>query len=152
MRHRLSPLLLLLALLPSLALAHGPGGPRHPHARHHVRSSVNFGLSIGTGFHSPGYYSPGYYSPGYYSPGYYSPYWTGPSVIYSAPVYTPPPVVIQSQPPVYIERPVARAETPAAAYWYYCASTKSYYPYVSECAEDWQRVPPTPPSPAATQP
>ncbi len=152
MRHRLSPLLLLLALLPSLALAHGPGGPRHPHARHHARSSVNFGLSIGTGFHSPGYYSPGYYSPGYYSSGYYSPYWSGPSVIYSAPVYTPPPVVIQSQPPVYIERPVARAETPAAAYWYYCASTKSYYPYVSECAEDWQRVSPTPPAPAATQP
>ncbi len=143
MRKRLGALFGVLALLPSLALAHGPA-PRHPHShpRFHPRSSVNFGLSFGSGF----------YSPGYYSPGYYSPYWHGPSVIYSAPVYSSPPVVIQSQPPVYIERPAAPAETPASAYWYYCAPTQSYYPYVSECAQAWQRVSPTPPAPAATQP
>ncbi len=141
MRNRLSPLLVMLAVLPGLALAHGPS-PRPSHPRVHPRGSVNFGVSIGTG----------YYSPGYYGPGYYSPYWYGPPVIYSAPVYTSPPVVIQSQPPVYVERPTATAEAPATAYWYYCASTKSYYPYVSECAEAWQRVPPTPPAPTATQP
>ncbi len=148
MRTRLSSLLALLALLPGLAIAHGPA-PKHPHHRSHPRSSVNFGLSFGTGFYAPGYYAPGHYSSGYYGSGYYSPPWYGPSVIYSAPVYTPPPVVIQSQPPVYVERP---AEVPASAYWYYCAPTKSYYPYVSECAEDWQRVPPTPPSSTASQP
>ncbi len=138
MRNRLGALLGVLALLPGLALAHGPA-PRHPYSHHgvHPRSSVNFGVSIGTGF---------------YSPGYYAPYWYGPPVIYSAPVYTPPPVVIQSQPPVYVERPAAPVETPASAYWYYCRSTQSYYPYVSECAEAWQRVSPTPPSPAATRP
>ncbi len=140
MRNRLSPFLCMLAILPGLALAHGPT-PQRPHPQSHPRvyprSSVNFGLSFGTGF---------------YSPGYYSPYWYGPPVIYSAPVYTSPPVVIQSQPPVYVERPAAPAEPPASAYWYYCAPTQSYYPYVSECAQPWQRVSPTPPAPAGTQP
>ena len=135
MKHYLIALPVLL--LPALASAHGP--QRH--------SRVQWGVSFGTGYHSP-YYSP-YYSP-FYSP-HYSPffgsswpgYW-GPSVVYSAPLYTPPPVVIQSSPPVYIERP--SAEPPATAYWYYCAPTKAYYPYVSDCTEAWQRVPPVPPS------
>lgn len=95
---------------------------------------MHFGLSFGNGF---------------YHPGYYPNYWYGPSVTYSAPIYTPPPVVIQTQPPVYIERPTAVAEAPAAAYWHYCAPTQSYYPYVSECSEAWQRVSPVPPE---TQP
>ena len=106
MRHRLSSLLALLALLPSLALAHGPA-PKHPHHRFHPRSSVNFGLSIGSGF-----YSPGYYSSGYYSSGYYSPYWYGPSVIYSAPVYTPPRVVYTPAQVVYAQ-PVYVQPAPA---------------------------------------
>ncbi len=140
------PLLAALTLLPDLALAHGPswGG----HVRHHQpRSSVQFGLSFGNGFYHPGYYS------GYYS-GFYPNYWAGPSFSYSAPIYTSPPVVIQTQPPVYIERPAVTAEAPApaSAYWYYCASSKSYYPYVSDCPEAWQRVPPVPPSVPASRP
>ncbi len=127
-------LLGLLLLLPGLASAHGP--------RHHSR--VHWSMSFGSGF-GPGFYSP-YYSPFYGSswPGYW-----GPSVVYSAPVYSPP-VVIQQSPPVYIERP--SAEPPATAYWYYCAPTRSYYPYVSDCAEAWQRVPPVPPSSSANKP
>ncbi len=135
MRKRHASVLVALALLPCLALAHGPS-PRGPVHHYHPRSSVIFGISVGTGF---------------YSPGYYSSYWYGPPVIYTPPpVYTSPPVIIQSQPPVYIERPPETAEAPASAYWYYCAPTQSYYPYVSECAEAWQRVSPTPPAvPAA---
>lgn len=34
---------------------------------------------------------------------------------------------------------------PSAATWYYCESTKSYYPYVPECKEGWLSVPAIPP-------
>lgn len=34
---------------------------------------------------------------------------------------------------------------PAASNWYYCESTKAYYPYVTECKEGWHPVPATPP-------
>jgi hypothetical protein len=34
---------------------------------------------------------------------------------------------------------------PQAANWYYCDSTKTYYPYVTECKEGWRQVPATPP-------
>jgi len=38
-------------------------------------------------------------------------------------------------------------EVPASdGYWYYCPDSKSYYPYVKECASKWERVPPKPPS------
>lgn len=124
--------LLALALtLPGLASAHG--------SRH--RSSVHWSIGIGTGYYAP-YYSP-FYGPSW--PGYW-----GPSVVYSAPVYTSPPVVVKQTPPVYIERPIA--EPPATAYWYYCAPTNSYYPYVSNCDEAWQRVSPIPPSTSANKP
>src|SRR5712692_7679093 len=33
----------------------------------------------------------------------------------------------------------------ASATWYYCESSKTYYPYVSECKEGWRAVPATPP-------
>lgn len=124
-------LLALSLLLPGLASAHG--------ARH--RSSVHWSIGFGTGYYAP-YYSP-FYGPSW--PGYW-----GPSVIYSAPVYTSPPVVVQQTPPVYIERP--SAEPPPTAYWYYCSPTRSYYPYVSDCTEAWQRVPPVPPSTSANKP
>ena len=84
--------------------------------RSHVFVGFNFGF--------PAYYPAPYY---YYPP---------------APVYYPAPVVIQS-PPVYTERQdMAPADT--QAYWYYCAATKGYYPYVKECPSGWQKVLPTP--------
>ena len=39
----------------------------------------------------------------------------------------------------------AGAATSASATWYYCESSKTYYPYVSECKEGWRAVPATPP-------
>ncbi len=122
------PLLVLVAA-PTLALAHGPARPgAHAAVRHHTHSRVYFGLGIGTGFY-PGYW---YGSPYYYGAPYYG-----------TPVYTSPPIVIQQQPPVYIEKPQA----PVPGYWYYCASVKAYYPYVNDCPEPWQRVSPLPPPP-----
>ena len=59
--------------------------------------------------------------------------------------YAYPPVVVQSSPPpVYIEQGAAQA-APAQADWYYCAASRSYYPYVAECPAGWQRVPSQPP-------
>lgn len=99
-----------------------------------VRLSLAVGVPIGWGY---GYY--GYYAPPYYSP-YYGPYY--------------PPVVTYS-PPTYVEQGVVQQSAPAAApqaspasqnYWYYCAESQSYYPYVNQCSGGWQRVAPTPPS------
>ena len=86
------------------------------------------------GFHHGGFRGPGVVvvGPGccwdpwwYYPPPYYSPYY----------VYQPAPI-IQEQ-PVYVERPA-----PPESYWYYCPSSKAYYPSVSSCGEAWIKVPP----------
>ncbi|MGQ0751749.1 MAG: hypothetical protein ACT4PS_14545 [Betaproteobacteria bacterium] len=85
---------------------------------------VRFGVLIG----GPGFW---YAPPPYY---YYPPY------------YYPPVVTVPATPPVYIERnDTAGAERPASSYWYYCRDSKTYYPYVKECASPWQRVEPRPP-------
>ena len=73
-------------------------------------------------------------------PGYYYP--PAPYYYYPSPAYYPAPVVIQ-QPPVYTERQQAAPES--QGYWYYCAATRGYYPYVKECPGGWQKVPPAPP-------
>ena len=118
--------LVAMVLAPSLSAAHNP-------ARPHVRSRLIFSMGMGTGLY-PGYW----YGPPYY----YGPPWLG------APVYSSPSIIIQQSPPVYIEKPQA----PEAGYWYYCSSSKSYYPYVSDCPEPWQRVSPVPTPPAGVTP
>jgi hypothetical protein len=53
-----------------------------------------------------------------------------------------PPVVVQQQPTAYVER----SDQPLqAGYWYYCETSRGYYPYVKECASAWKAVPPSPP-------
>jgi hypothetical protein len=54
---------------------------------------------------------------------------------------TPAPAQI-SPPPA--PAPAASAP-PASASWYYCETSKGYYPYISECKEGWKAVPSTPP-------
>ena len=82
------------------------------------------------------YYGPRvgvYIGPGY--PGYY----------YPPPYYYPPAVAVA--PPVYVEQGQSAAVQPAPAQnssWYYCAASRSYYPYVKECAAGWQQVAPQP--------
>lgn len=71
------------------------------------------------------------YSPWYYPPAYYAP-----------PYYYPPAVV--SSPPVYVEQQAPAAPAPQTNYWYYCADSRAYYPYVKECPGGWQRVAPQP--------
>jgi hypothetical protein len=54
--------------------------------------------------------------------------------------YTPP---LPASPPVYIEQDPA-LPTPAQQpyYWYFCAGSNAYYPYVDDCPGGWQQVVP----------
>ena len=90
------------------------GGHHHGHAR--VFLGFNFGVPA--------------YAPYYYAP---------------APVYYPAPVVVQQQPMVYTERSdLAAPPAPQQNYWYYCAASRGYYPYVQDCPSGWERVPAAP--------
>jgi hypothetical protein len=86
-------------------------------AWHHGR--VHFGVVIGAPFY-PWYYPP------YYAP------------------YPYPYPVAPAAPPTYIEQGGAQAAPAQQGVWYYCAESKTYYPYVKECPGGWQRVTPQP--------
>lgn len=97
------------------ALAHR--GPSHRHAR--------VGVVIGVPLTAPWTY-----------PDYYYPY-----------TYSSPPVVVLPSPPVYIEQNTVPQmnRQPEGYWWYYCPGARTYYPYVTECPQGWQLVPPHPP-------
>lgn len=102
------------------ALAHG-------YARH--GGGVRFGLYVGGPVYWGGYRGPRYYYPPYY--------------------YPPTVVTVPVSPPTYVEQaPIAAPAAPAPlpGYWYYCAESRAYYPYVNQCLGGWQRVSPQPPS------
>jgi hypothetical protein len=76
-----------------------------------------------------------------------------PPAYYPAPVYAPyaPPSYAQQ---VYVQQPVVVAQTYPPAlpvsetqqnWWYYCAQSAGYYPYVRACPTGWTRVSPIPP-------
>jgi hypothetical protein len=57
-----------------------------------------------------------------------------------------------TEPPPAVPAPQAAAPVQVAppggapsGNWYYCESSKTFYPYVSECKEGWRSVPATPP-------
>lgn len=81
------------------------------------------------------FYPPYGYAPAYsYGPDY--------GATIAPPVYTQP---VYSQ-PAYAPQYQAPAQAQASAnYWYFCASSNGYYPYVRHCPEGWQQVSPTPP-------
>lgn len=121
-----------LALLAASAPASAHGYYRGGH--YYGGPRVTFGFYGGPGYWGPGYWRPGYWG-GYWGPGYWG------SSYYYAP---PPVVVVPSEPRVYVERDAAPASSSGEQWWYWCASAKGYYPYVSTCSEGWQRVPPQP--------
>jgi hypothetical protein len=63
---------------------------------------------------------------------------------YPYPYYAyPPTVVVHEAPPTqYIEQSSAGAPPQQQGYWYYCADSKTYYPYVKDCPAGWQKVVP----------
>lgn len=114
---------LALALTVGAFAAPAQAGGRYYGGHHHgyYGSRFVFGFSVGAPWP--------YYS--YYPYPYYAPY-----------AYYPP-YVVQQQPQVYVEQPQAQPSQPSG-YWYYCADSRAYYPYVKECASAWQRVAPQP--------
>jgi hypothetical protein len=79
------------------------------------------------------------------APGFWYDPWPAPYPYYPYSYYYPPAVVVQSSPPVYIERDGDNAAPGSSDYWYYCADAQRYYPYVKQCPGGWQRVTPHPP-------
>lgn len=81
---------------------------------------------VGLGFHFGPYWGPAW-GPWYYpAPAYYF-----------APVVVAPPAPVQ-----YIERSEPAMQS---GYWYYCETSRGYYPYVKDCPSGWKAVPPAPP-------
>ena len=123
-----TPRAFLVAALAGLAIAAASA----PASAHGYRGGHYYGGGprVSFGFYGPGFWGPGYWGayPGYYGYGY-------------AP---PPVVVVPSEPRIYVERDAAPAAPAGGQWWYWCASAKGYYPYVSTCSEGWQRVPPQP--------
>jgi hypothetical protein len=65
-------------------------------------------------------------------------WWPYPYGWYPGPYYYGYPPVVRVEPPaVYVEMP------PPQHYWYYCAPSQAYYPYVPTCTEPWIKVPAT---------
>jgi hypothetical protein len=108
------------------------GGHGHGRVGAFIGGAVIGGAIIGSSYYSRWYYPPYYYN--------YPPY------------YYPPVVAVPYTPPVYVENnaqpsaPAPAAAQPQQSWWYYCAQSRAYYPYVSQCAEAWQRVPAQPPN------
>src|SRR5262245_46146904 len=78
---------------------------------------------------------------------WWGPAWYGvPAVPFAYP-YAPPAVVAQPSPQTYVQQiPPATGESQTQSHWYYCAESRSYYPYVGECPEGWMVVVPSSPS------
>lgn len=64
---------------------------------------------------------------------------------YPTPVY---PYPSPWEPTVTPVSPLADAALPPppTQYWYFCPSSRTYYPYVATCPVGWQKVPASPPS------
>ena len=61
----------------------------------------------------------------------------------------PQPAVQQPAAPQPVQQQANAQQVPNASWtagmWYYCDASRTYYPYVSSCAEPWRAVPATPP-------
>jgi len=60
---------------------------------------------------------------------------------YPAPIYPYPNPYV---PPAVVVEPEPAPAPPREAVWYYCKSSRNYYPYVSVCPEGWRTVPAEP--------
>jgi hypothetical protein len=112
---------IVAAMLLGLAVvpcAFARGGHAGGHSGSHAAASGNHGGHLGPRFHSGMFVGAALFTPFYFYPAL-PPYYPVPQLV---------PVPGQSQ------------------YWYYCASSQTYYPYVLDCPEGWQQVVPQPPS------
>lgn len=93
-------------------------------------------VHVGLGFHFGPYWGPAFWGP---------PHWYYPAPVYyhPAPVYyQPAPVIVAPPAPTHY---VERDQPLQSGYWYYCETSRGYYPYVKDCPGGWKAVPPAPP-------
>ena len=109
--------------------SHGGGGHGGWHGGGHGgwHGGGHVGVYIGAPLFWPGYYG-------------YGPY-------YGYPYYYPPVATVPAAPTTYVEQGQDQEPSPDqnSGYWYYCAASKTYYPYAKECPGGWQQVTPQPP-------
>jgi len=91
------------------------------------------------------YRAGGHYVPRYRAGIYIGAPFIAPFYYYPPPHYYPAPIMAPSA-PTYIEQYPGQSAPDPTSYWYFCASSNAYYPYVRDCPEGWQPVPPQPPS------
>ena len=113
---------IILVLLAVSALVLGNSLPDaaasgHGHFRGHGHGHFRVGVVVGP------VWGPGW---GPYPYGYPYPYATAP-------------VVVQSEPTLYVE-----PQSPEQNYWYFCSDPSGYYPYVKRCPKGWTKVVPAP--------
>lgn len=131
----------------------GRGAPP-PRTSVHVgvhRPGVWWGPGPWRGWWGPGVWGPGWWGPTvstgvWWGPGAWGSAWWGPGVW--GPGNVPPMSIAPA--PTYIERSPP-AEPAAQVWWYWCADSRAYYPYVKECPGGWQRVAPQTVQPAGSQ-
>lgn len=68
-----------------------------------------------------------------------------PQPVYPYPDPYIPPVVIRQYESVETTPEIVVAPATAIPSWYYCESSRGYYPYTASCPEGWKTVPATPP-------
>jgi hypothetical protein len=106
--------LVLFGAMPSYA--DRGGGHFHDGGHFHGGGHFGFGVVIGPG-------------------------WGWPYYGYPYPYYSAPPVVIESQPDVYVS---PQPQPQSQSYWYYCSDPSGYYPQVQRCPKGWMKVLPDP--------
>lgn len=135
---------LLFCSVPVTSFAHSvrhsyqPGHSYQPRHSHHQRHS-----------YQPHYFH--HFQPRGSVGFYYGPSWYYPPT-FNYPPYGNTPYIVQqpAAPTVYIERNIAPVDSGTYTsqqdnYWFFCAPSNTYYPYVRECVEPWQKLPQTPP-------
>ncbi len=106
---------------------HHYGGRYYGGHHYYPRSSVTLGVYLG-------------------DPWIYSPYYYPLFRLLAACLCASAPIVVTTPPTVYVEQPAVSLAAPTleAGFWYYCADSQAYYPYVKQCAGAWQKVAPQP--------
>jgi hypothetical protein len=71
--------------------------------------------------------------------------WAGPWGPWGGPAWVPPTVVVPSEPRFFVERDDRASDSGQnSPWWFYCRESDTFYPYVRECAGEWERVPAQP--------
>lgn len=132
--------MLLPVIAAGAALGTAPAHAQRYHGAHWWHPGPSVHVDIGPWYHGHWRHGPRYGRLGWW--------WVvgGAWYFYPSPIYPYPNPYI---PPIAgVPQLAAPAGPPPQQYWYYCQSNGTYYPYVSSCAEGWQKVPAAPPPPS----